>query len=138
MVAGFLVKYMLTEKTRAVWNKLWEEAYGPEKPPELIVIPYEKFRSKIYSQRRRIIKRINESSHTEAEWECVKICFDYRCAMCGLREPDVKLTKDHKIPVSKGGPDTIDNIQPLCGPCNSYKGARTWFSFCVMPSFGMS
>lgn len=34
------------------------------------------------------------------------------------------LTIDHKIPYSKGGPETLDNLQCLCRSCNSKKGAR--------------
>ena len=45
-----------------------------------------------------------------------------RCAMCG--DTDVTLEEDHIIPVSRGGCDCIQNIQPLCHPCNSKKGAR--------------
>jgi len=31
---------------------------------------------------------------------------------------------DHIIPISKGGPDTIDNVRPAHGVCNLSKGAR--------------
>ena len=32
---------------------------------------------------------------------------------------------DHKIPVKRGGPDEEDNMQALCGKCNSRKGIQT-------------
>ncbi|RKN56241.1 HNH endonuclease [Micromonospora costi] len=34
------------------------------------------------------------------------------------------LTVDHVHPWSKGGTDDLDNLQLLCRPCNSRKGAR--------------
>ena len=34
-------------------------------------------------------------------------------------------TIDHVVPRSKGGTDHIDNLQLLCGACNSKKGNRT-------------
>jgi len=45
-----------------------------------------------------------------------------RCRHCGTTE---NLSIDHVIPRSKGGPDTEDNLQVLCVPCNSSKGVRT-------------
>lgn len=50
------------------------------------------------------------------------ICNHYSniCLCCG--RSDVKLTKDHVIPISWGGDDIPENIQPLCKLCNSAKG----------------
>jgi 5-methylcytosine-specific restriction endonuclease McrA len=35
---------------------------------------------------------------------------------------DVMMTKDHRLPKSKGGKDDIDNLQPMCSTCNELKG----------------
>jgi hypothetical protein len=43
-----------------------------------------------------------------------------RCRQCGSTE---ELHYDHVIPWSKGGANTINNIQLLCGPCNRHKSA---------------
>jgi hypothetical protein len=45
----------------------------------------------------------------------------WRCVRCD--SPD-NLTLDHIIPWSQNGPDKADNLQTLCGSCNSSKGAR--------------
>jgi 5-methylcytosine-specific restriction protein A len=34
------------------------------------------------------------------------------------------LTIDHRIPVSKGGTNDIDNLQAMCSKCNGAKGNR--------------
>lgn len=57
-------------------------------------------------------------SHSLKEWQNLKSIFNQKCAKCG---EDKKLTKDHIIPLSKGGSDYIENIQPLCKNCNSKK-----------------
>lgn len=43
------------------------------------------------------------------------------CECCGSTE---KLTKDHKIPKSKGGSNEPENIGTLCVYCNSIKGDK--------------
>lgn len=59
-----------------------------------------------------------DGSHTLQEWQSLKDKYNHRCAMCGR---EAKLTKDHVIPLSKGGTDYISNIMPLCRNCNSKK-----------------
>lgn len=68
--------------------------------------------------RRYAIKKGADGSHTLIEWEDLKNEYGGLCAICGERK---KLTKDHIIPLSKGGSDYIENIQPLCKNCNSKK-----------------
>lgn len=36
-------------------------------------------------------------------------------------------TKDHIIPKSKNGADTLDNYQPMCWECNALKGNKILF-----------
>lgn len=59
-----------------------------------------------------------EGSHTLDEWNRLKKAYRNQCAIC---KKDVKLTRDHKQPLSKGGSNYISNIQPLCASCNSKK-----------------
>jgi hypothetical protein len=44
-----------------------------------------------------------------------------QCRQCGN---DDELAIDHVYPFSLGGPTVLDNLQALCGPCNSRKGAK--------------
>ena len=48
-----------------------------------------------------------------------------KCQGCLTLFPFRNLTVDHIIPQSKGGSDYIDNLQLLCGACNSSKGVGT-------------
>jgi 5-methylcytosine-specific restriction endonuclease McrA len=78
----------------------------------------------IQAHKRRALKNGNGGSFTIAEWEKLKEKFNFTCPMCTKKEPEIKLSVDHIIPVSKGGPSDISNIQPLCTICNIKKGTK--------------
>ena len=46
------------------------------------------------------------------------------CFGCIMHFPFRNLTVDHIVPKSKGGQDNYENLQLLCGACNSIKGNR--------------
>jgi len=75
----------------------------------------------VLQQNREARKRENGGFHTLGEWETLKAQYNWTCPGCGRSEPEIKLTEDHIIPVTKSGSNNIENIQPLCGSCNSKK-----------------
>jgi hypothetical protein len=63
-------------------------------------------------------------SFSTIEWLALCARYDFRCLACSAREPQIRLEPDHVLPLASGGPNTIDNIQPLCRSCNSRKRAK--------------
>lgn len=74
-----------------------------------------------YERIRSHRKRAAGAAYTKAEWDALCAKYNHRCLCCGATR---KLTVDHVVPISKGGSNTIDNIQPLCISCNSSKGVQ--------------
>ena len=68
-------------------------------------------------------------SYTAVEWQTLKRQLGFRCVGCWktgveLKALGRKLVPDHIIPISKGGLNIIENLQPLChgkGGCNNKK-----------------
>lgn len=49
-----------------------------------------------------------------------------KCAICGKSFDSMKdVTFDHKIPISKGGDDELENLQLVHFPCNQLKNDMT-------------
>lgn len=108
--------YLLNKKTIIYKTTTWRK-----NNPEIVRMSW---------KRRQYKERGAEGNHTLEEWENLKQLYEYTCPMCFRTEPEIKLTEDHKIPISKNGSNGIDNIQPLCKSCNSRKNAKTWFASC--------
>lgn len=68
---------------------------------------------------RRAAKHASPGNFTAKEFE--DLCGEYgnRCLCCGIT--GVELEADHVVPLTRGGSDDIENIQPLCGTCNRSK-----------------
>lgn len=64
-------------------------------------------------------KRLGLAGRITVEgWLAIYHRFDGRCAVCGSNE---YISIDHILPLSKGGDNTEDNLQPLCRDCNLSK-----------------
>lgn len=44
-----------------------------------------------------------------------------KCAICGQSVKFKKMTVDHKVPLSKGGTNAMENLQLACHSCNLLK-----------------
>ena len=100
-------------KKHAAYNSKWREA-NLEKCAE-------------YARNRRACKLKAEGSFTAEEFQALCEKAGNRCLCCGSSGA---LTADHIVPLSRGGSNNIENIQPLCQSCNSKKSTKTvnyWF-----------
>lgn len=73
----------------------------------------------------------SKGRHTEQQWLALVALFDCKCVMCGQAMQLHEVRKDHIKPIYQGGSDGIENLQPLCEPCNSTKGpdSTNWASY---------
>src|SRR5262245_8489620 len=89
---------------------------GCDRPERVLGLCRPHYNSAANHKRRAILHGLAEH-HTADEWRAKLSEYDGACAYCG--EPAT--TKDHVVPISKGGANTIDNIVPACKSCNSRK-----------------
>ena len=80
---------------------------------------------KSYLINRKARKRNADGTFTGREWSKLKQLYKYTCLKCGRREPQIKLTPDHVVPLVLGGSNKIENIQPLCLSCNCSKNTKS-------------
>lgn len=76
----------------------------------------EKYGKKIWKHRARDSRIISGSIRYK-----VLTRAKHRCELCGINAEDKALDIDHIVPINKGGPNVIENMQALCYTCNSQK-----------------
>jgi 5-methylcytosine-specific restriction endonuclease McrA len=64
--------------------------------------------------------------YSTAEWRALVERYGGRCVYCGGAGP---LQPDHRVPLARGGSNTIENILPACGRCNRRKHLLTDVEF---------
>ncbi len=74
------------------------------------------------AEQRRYGRLVAGPGFTHEEWQLLCERYGQRCLACGAIG---SLEADHVVPLARGGGNTIDNIQPLCGPCNWHKHTAT-------------
>lgn len=103
------------------FKKNWAEKCGKEywanykwwlKNPE---------RFAIINRRRQHRRKNAEGDYSIEDWQAILKANNSKCACCGV---EGNLTVDHIIPLSKGGTNNPENLQPLCRSCNSRKNTR--------------
>lgn len=55
-------------------------------------------------------------------WREIRELFRDRCRYCGVANPS---DREHRVPLSRDGPNRITNIVPACSDCNQAKGSAT-------------
>lgn len=113
-------KYSLSHKDQLqAKQRAWQQTH-----PEIV---------QVRNARRKALKYGNTpigEMLTEAQWRGILDQFNYSCAYCGRKME--RLTIDHIIPLSKGGPDSLRNVVPCCPRCNSAKrnkGLLEWVTY---------
>lgn len=94
-------------------NRQWKKA-NPEKVA-------------VHNERRRSLKASLPSTLTHEEWKQILKEHKRRCHYCGVRSGN--LHQEHKVPISKGGGYTKENIVPACPKCNLAKGTKSYKEF---------
>lgn len=75
-----------------------------------------------HRRRARNLSVADQGHYTASEFEALCEKFNHRCLCCGEKKP---LTVDHVVPLSLGGTNLIENVQPLCGSCNTKKFTKS-------------
>jgi 5-methylcytosine-specific restriction endonuclease McrA len=93
-------------------------------------------KGKANKQRGHIARRVRENDTvntlTAQEWIDILKQYKFKCAYCGKEFTLFdRETRDHIIPISKGGDNVKENIVPACRSCNSKKYNKIIEEVCI-------
>lgn len=74
------------------------------------------------SSRRPRPRKMNKSDRLRKETKGA-------CGYCGVHLPKDRMTRDHIVPMSKGGPNAMSNLLCCCESCNQLKGDKSLEEF---------
>jgi 5-methylcytosine-specific restriction endonuclease McrA len=92
--------------------KAWDAKYR-RAHPDVVKVRWERYRAR---------RRAATGSFSTTEWLALVRRYGGRCAYCGIL---AGLVVEHRIPLSRGGTNFIDNILPACSSCNARKHRLT-------------
>jgi hypothetical protein len=101
-------------------------ANHPEKAKEVVKkyqASHPEIRREQVRKRRALKKGVSGEHFTEKQWRELLDFYGGKCIAPG--EHAGRIERDHVIPFTKGGTDSIDNIQPLCKLHNIRKSNKT-------------
>jgi len=104
--------YRQSDAGKEVQKKYWRSEKGKS------------CRARSKSKRRSKIKLVNNDL-TLQQWQEILLVQENSCTICKINFNEKPATRDHIVPVSKGGGLTKGNVQALCQSCNSSKGNKT-------------
>jgi 5-methylcytosine-specific restriction endonuclease McrA len=118
--------HQLTPEQRAEKNRIDREYGRSERGREVNRIATRKYRKTEKGKRQqrqyKYLSRNNKSGKINwNEWEQKLKDLNNKCQKCGTTE---NITIDHIIPLSKGGTNETNNLQPLCRSCNCRKSNK--------------
>jgi len=118
-------KYRLKnpEKIRISSSTWYEKNAATQKEKAKIWAKTHRIHTSFISARRRSLKRSSVEQHTKEELLNLLKLQGYKCANCEV-DISVRRHADHINPLSKGGSNSIRNMQWLCPRCNLTKRSK--------------